>query len=344
MLFRLFLIFPIVFTVCSSVPAASAVGTVRLELVGDPRETAMILQDWARTLDQAGIANVRLRTGAGDIKPRIETQGSAERPLYVVTGRVLSRQELLLPGEKFKRSDLARLKKWLDDLAAQGPPDQRPVKGVFGLTKPQFESVEEDLARPLGFTTKGASRREVVEKIARQLANPLWMDPETARDLQQEKVEEEFNGLSCGTVLACVVRAAGYCLVPQADGAGIKYTVVKARPDLSEVWPVGGPPAKRHAEIPSALYEMHNVNIQNYAAASAVEAVADRLKLPFFYDRKALARYGIDPAKALVTVPQSRSSYSTALRKLLSQAGLKFEIRCDEGGKLFLWITTIKPA
>jgi hypothetical protein len=32
-----------------------------------------------------------------------------------------------------------------------------------------------------------------------------------------------------------------------------------------------------------------------------------------------------------------------ALRKLLFQAGLKFEVRLDEAGKPFLWITTVKP-
>ena len=49
-------------------------------------------------------------------------------------------------------------------------------------------------------------------------------------------------------------------------------------------------------------------------------------------DHNALARHGIDPAKAMVTLPRSRTTYSLALRKLLFQAGLKFELRCDEAG------------
>ena len=37
-------------------------------------------------------------------------------------------------------------------------------------------------------------------------------------------------------------------------------------------------------------------------------------------------------------------SYSQALRRVLSQAKLKYELRVDEADKPFLWITTIKPA
>ena len=45
----------------------------------------------------------------------------------------------------------------------------------------------------------------------------------------------------------------------------------------------------------------------------------------------------------MVTLPRSRTTYSLALKKLLFQAGLKFEVRVDEAGTPFLWISTIKP-
>ena len=45
----------------------------------------------------------------------------------------------------------------------------------------------------------------------------------------------------------------------------------------------------------------------------------------------------------MVSFPQSRTTYSIALRKMLFKAGLKFEVRVDEAGKPFLWVTTLKP-
>ena len=47
--------------------------------------------------------------------------------------------------------------------------------------------------------------------------------------------------------------------------------------------------------------------------------------------------------KKTVSHPQHRTSYSIALRKMLFQAGLKFEVRVDEAGKPFLWVSSVKP-
>jgi hypothetical protein len=61
------------------------------------------------------------------------------------------------------------------------------------------------------------------------------------------------------------------------------------------------------------------------------------------FDHNALARHGIEPDKATVAHPQQRTTYSVALRKMLGKVGLKFEVRVDEAGKPFLWVSTIKP-
>jgi hypothetical protein len=45
----------------------------------------------------------------------------------------------------------------------------------------------------------------------------------------------------------------------------------------------------------------------------------------------------------MVSLPRVRTTYSLALRKLLFKAGMKFEVRCDERGKPFLWVTAVKP-
>ena len=86
------------------------------------------------------------------------------------------------------------------------------------------------------------------------------------------------------------------------------------------------------------------MNVQDAAAASALlVAVGGAFKAPVLIDHYALARHGIDPAKATVTLPRSKTTYSLALRKLLFQAGLKLKLRCDEAGMPFLWVTSVKP-
>jgi hypothetical protein len=135
----------------------------------------------------------------------------------------------------------------------------------------------------------------------------------------------------------------GYCLMPQITGNEIKYSVVKAQSNVKEIWPVGRKPEKPLPEILPDLFEFLNVNVQNVSAATAIEAIGKRLKTPVLYDHIALSKYKIDPAKATVSFARARSNYSMALGKMLFPAGLEFEVRVDEAGTAFLWITTTRP-
>ncbi len=322
---------------------ANAAGTVQLELVGG-RSAAVAFQDWAKALDKGGIPNVRIRSGSGEeLKPGIETAGTPERPVYNITGVVVSREEILLPGGRYRRSEIGRLKAWLDDLAENGLPGQRPAKVAFGLTQAQYNDVRKALSKPVNFSTLGAARSEAVEKIARELAIPLKFADGSLRDVGNDKVEDELTGLTCGTALAALMRPAGYCLVPKMSAGEPELSAVKSRPDLKDIWPVGGRMEKTVQETLPKLMEFLPVNVQNVSAATAAAAIGKRLGTPLIYDRVALARHGIDPAKAMVALPRSQTTYSLALRKLLYQAGLKFEVRVDEAGTPFLWISTIKP-
>ena len=161
---------------------------------------------------------------------------------------------------------------------------------------------------------------------------------------EADKIEEDLSGISCGTALACILRPAGFCLVPRDAGGRTSLAVVKARPEL-EVWPVGWEPQNQATgkRVLPMMSESLNVNIQNFPAIKAIDAIASRVKAPVLMDHNALARHGIEPAKVTVSLPQGRMTYDQALRRLLFQAKMKFEVRADEAGKPFLWITTLKP-
>jgi hypothetical protein len=320
-----------------------AAGQVQLELVGDARNTAMTFQEWGQALNRAGIQNVHIRSATEADKIGIDIQGTPTSPVYVVTGQIVSRDELRLPGQQFKRSDLKRLAAWLNDLAQNGPPDKRPAKGQFGLTEAQLEKVKNDLATPVGFSTKDLSRRDAVERIAKKLSMPVQLEANIARLLNEEKVEDDLSGLSCGTAIACLLRPAGYCLLPQADGNQIKLSILKSSPNQKEIWPVGRPPETSIPALLPGLYEFLNINVQNVSADTVLEAIGKRLKTPVLYDHLSLAKYKIDPAKAMLSFPSARSNYSMALQRMLFPAGLKFEVRQDDAGKPFLWVFTLKP-
>jgi len=322
--------------------AARAAGRVELELVGGGPGTALAFQQWLRAFSGAGIEHVRFRSSRATDQVGVEVRGTEQSPVYVVTGAVVSANELQLPAGRFSRRDLGRLKTWLDDLARHGPGGKPREQSAFGLPAAQFAAVREDLSRPLTFATAGLSRRDVAERIGRGLATPLKLDPGAAEALAADRVAEELTGLSSGTALAYVLRPMGYCLVPRSSGSGVVCTVTRARPEL-DIWPVGWePPGPRNEVLPD-LFEFHNVNVQGVTAEVTIRAIAKRLGVPALVDHNALARHGVEPAKTVVSHPQSRTTYGLALRKLLFQAKLKYEIRVDEAGRPFLWVTTIKP-
>ena len=75
------------------------------------------------------------------------------------------------------------------------------------------------------------------------------------------------------------------------------------------------------------------------ALLDALEAISERLKTPMLFDYNSLARQRIEPEKAKVTLPPKRMFYQEILRQVLYQAKLKSDLRLDEAGKPFLWIS-----
>jgi hypothetical protein len=311
-----------------------------LTVVGESQVAADFHQ-WMAVLARAGVSHVQFRVAGPTDQAGIEVQGSPERPRYRVTGTLSSRGELILPGGRFGRGEAGRIARWLEDLAANGPPERREVKSAFGLTAKQFQQVRDDLAQLVGFSTQGVARSDVVERIGRRLRFPFEIDRRQREALGQEPVAEQLSGLSCGTALACVLRPSGLGLVPRPNSSAASYWIGDAR-DAREIWPIGWPSEKLPHDVLPVLYEFHNVNIQGVTAAKAISAIGQLLKAPMLMDHNAMARYGIDPDKVIVSFPPSRTTYGLILHKVLFKAGLKDELRVDEAGNPLLWVTTVK--
>ena len=218
--------------------SAWAAGIVQLEIVTESRTALTASHTWMRALSRAGIENVRIRQARPADKIGIQVRGTERSPIYAVTGKLTSAGELHVPGARFRQGEAARLARWIDELASQGPVEGRPQRSAFGLTAEQYQQVRSDLAFPVGFSTKGVARRDVLQRIARGLRNPLQFDPRAAEAIGEDPLAEELAGLSSGTAIACVLRPAGYCMVPRASGSRVALAVVRAQSGL-EIWPIG---------------------------------------------------------------------------------------------------------
>ncbi len=326
-----------------AVSRTQAAERVELELITEPGLPVNGAQRWLAALKDVPFNSVRIRSAKPGDQVEVRQRGGDGSRSYQVIGLLSERNTLVLPGGEFRMGDTAGLSGWLAKIREGGETRLNETEGPFGLTPTQLVKVHDALRAPVAFSTEGQPSYDVLKRIAGGLSLSFLADAE-ARQLMAgpETVAEELQGLSAGTALAAVFRPLGLVMTPQkqADGA-IKLGIADVR-RATESWPVGWPSQKSPRETAPQLLEFLNVEIENTPLASALTAIRTRLDLPLLLDHNSLARHQIDPAQTNVSLPAGRTYYQGALDRLLNQAQLKSELRVDEAGKPFLWISTLK--
>jgi hypothetical protein len=340
------LIFRIAFLTVSvsALPAwAQTVPRVELELMTEQGFPPTGSQRWLQALKDVGFSEVRIRQARPGDRVEIRQRGSEDRPSYQVTGLLTAGNTLAVPGGQFQMHDKAGLKAWLDKVREGGEKRLQEKEGAFGLTPTQLVDVHEALSPPVTFSTKGERGFDVLRRVAGGLSLSFLSDPAVRRAMAgDDLIADELQGLSSGTVIAAVLRPLGLVLVPRKESDGeIKLWITDVR-SARESWPVGWPPEKKPLETAPALFNNLNVEIADTPLSEALEAVGGRIELRMLYDHNSLARHRIDPAETKVSMPAGRTYYLRIIDRMVNQAQLKSELRVDEAGTPFMWISTIK--
>jgi hypothetical protein len=335
---------------CSIFLAASTIASlsqaaprVDLEIALQPGFTSTDIGTWNTMLTGAGVDNLRLGGGGNatqkiGIEPFDETNPNAG---YRVFGVITRGNELMLPGGRFTRTDRAGLAKWVGNLKAGGLAKKPGGKQVpFGLKPSQLEDVAKDLGKPADFATTGLPVKSVLLEIGKRTTNPIVAEPTIAAGLgQMETVPGELKGLACGTVMAAVLRREGLSLIPRTTATGsMEYFITRAGAQ-QDVWPVGWPAEKPIPELLPDLFTLRNVQIDDIPASQLLQVVADRVKLPMIFDEQSLLEKKIDASQVKVKIPEQKIGYQGVLDRAMFQANMKHEVRIDDAGRPFLWIT-----
>jgi hypothetical protein len=326
---------------CLFASTAFAAGRIEMDLAGDPK-SSLSHQQWSRLLTQLKVTGLTIRGARPGDAPKIETVGTAAQPVYRVTGLINDRSELIVPGGRFSLSNTSALAAWLKKLSEEGPPGSPRASGApFGLDETTLKHVQAQLKTPVDFATSEMGTSEAVSQIGRKLSMTVTLEPGADAALRAAgKVRDELQGLSAGTALAALARPAGLALAPRKAKQGVELIIRKA--SIGDVWPVGLSVEENRQAVLPALFDSISVEIDENPLPDAVGAVCGRLKIPFLLDHNALAVQGVDFQKAVVSLPEMKLSYSLILRKLLGQVGLIGQLRIDEAGTPFLWITTLR--
>lgn len=335
--------------------AASAAGPpIELELVTEQGLQITAPQQWLQLLAGIGIEQVQIRGSRPGDQPQVSTRGSGKSTSYKVVGVLTARDQLVLPGATFTKGDRAKLKDYFAQLGADGADSVTATRIRFGLTEKELTAVLADLSPPLTFETKGQTPQAIVDRLQTKLSLKPTIDQDAAEQLRTAApMADELTGISAGTAFAITLRSCGLVMHPEKErGQPVTYRVSVASPDTLrqrtrgrpadadlKYWPIGWEPDKSPGEVAPSLFQPRNAEIDGYSLEEALGAIGPLLKVPLLLDRVALKANHIDPAKIQVKLAKTRTTYKRVIDRILSQPHLGSEIRVDEAGMPFLWIT-----
>ncbi len=335
---------PLIFLLVGIASSISAqTRTVELEVYIDQRAPAGTQHQWMETLSNCGADRVSVKVGK--VKPAVEETALSSGSKRIVIKAMIERNRLQVSGSAFAITDKSGIQAFIKRLRDDGAETGLAEKKAFGLTSPQLVELHEKLSAPINFPTKGISAREGLVKVSNLLNVNFQLDNVAAEALDSdETVYEDLIGLSSGTAIAMMVRPLGLVFQPEREqGKSMTFNLVDAQ-DAKEHWPIGWPPQGLPVNVCPPLFEKTDLEIRRFPLKATLDAMEKRTKVPFIYDRNAISKAGIELDQVKVELIQDKITYMSAVSKLLGQSkpGLKQELRVDENGKPFLWITTLR--
>lgn len=316
-----------------------AADRLEIEVATVPGLSPTAPQQWAQLLGKLDFSRIRLRSiRSGDV-PNLAANDTPTGVHYRLLALLDRQNRLLLPGATFKRSDLQKLRSYLERLQAEGLENFGVERGRFDLTAGQLQTVLDDLSQIVPLSTSGQSASDILMQVAKQLHIPLVIDAQAQRILAHGRaVNMELQNKASGTALALLLREEGLAMTPEKLGKQYQLRVAPIRSNRQS-WPVGwkssSPPRRLHPK----LYKMMTIEIEGYTLSEALEALQPRLEVPYRLDRWILKQKLIDPHSIQVSLPRGKTYLKRAVDRLLSQARLASELRVDEKGHTFFWVT-----
>lgn len=314
---------------------------IELQVVSRAGGELGVEHELMQMLSEVGADRVSTKSTTGNARTDVietETRGST----HVLIVGILDGRTLKLPGGRYSLRDADRIKEYIQKMRDDGAEIALGEKQAFGLTSPQLVEVFDSLSGTVLAETKGQPSDRIIQELVTGLRFELSITPQARRQIDATPIFEEYQGLSAGTALAGILRPLGLVLSPfREQGKKVQFRIA-ASSEVDEHWPVGWPIEEAPVRAEPKLFErLDNVDIQNFSLQDTFDAIQQRVGVPFLYDQNGIARAGVELDKVNVTLVRDRMKYMLVLEKVASQSKPKMsvEIRKDENGKSFVWVS-----
>jgi hypothetical protein len=319
---------------------------VSVELMMGDNAGALQAQDWSRVFEQLKVP-VRIRRGLPGDKQGVSEQIVGTLRFVKAIGTLERSGEISFGRRRYSRADAEKLGEWLRELQAYGAQGSPKGQPLWGLSDTQFSELYEALAEPVENEIEGLSLTGAIALMRLPQRYPLrfssaarqWL--ETEKSLP-EKVRQQFKEFAKGTALAIVLNNFGLGFRPERTPQGGIELVAEPLGESGEFWRAGWEPKDTRPQTAPRLFELVPVELEDVPLVDVLDAISARTGLPIRYDDYRIARYEIDLQYLKVSYPSRRTSWSIVLRGLTNPAKLSHELRIDERGEPFIWISTLK--
>lgn len=340
---------------------------IRLEIFCDGKLAPMAAQQWGEALNKrdANFQGVQIRGSGSQEELDVVNLGGKS---WTARGMLDRNDKVQLPGGRtFTVGQTRQMYPYLEELidaqlarqevekvAAQAGMPVPAERLPFGLNALAYEDMFAALEKPVGFQTLNMRRTAFLSRVLKALGHRVELDAECrktlaavpAPDEEEDLITEELSTLSRGTALTYALRYVGMCLVPGVEtdkpDAKLVFRVVPAKNNPPEIFPVGHDLQTPLVESFPVMLDVFVANVNGAAVSDVLAAVSGRIAAPILYDYNNMARFGIETSQVTVKFKPKRVSYNELLDAILDQADLQKEVRVDEAGNVFLWVTPVK--
>ena len=319
---------------------------IELRIVVGPQSGVGAQQEWLRALEKVGAEILRIEN-SNSAQVSFEERGSGPTKTLSIVA-IVKRGKLYLPGGNFSKGQTQAIREHLDKLRADGGEVTSAEKVAFGLTTKQLVAVHEKLGIGVSDSTKDKTTVAAARSITKNSGYTINATPAAKKVIanSEQTVGVELKGFSRGTALAYTLRKMGLVFIPKREtGKPVELIVDTTHPDRKN-WPVGWPVSENIQKAAPKLFAKFQIEgqIHQTPLLGVLGAVESELGIPFFYDHAKISSKGIDLAAVKVSFAKNpNSAYNSLFLAALRECkpALKPELRIDEAGKRFFWITPV---
>ena len=317
-----------------------------VEIVAGKEGVGYHAQMWRPVFEQMGVT-VQIRSGNINDKPEIKEDNVGGFRRVTVIGQLDRQGRIILPDKVFTRDQSANLAKYFQDLKSFGGQGNPAGKPLWGLSAEQFGEFYKAFSEKIAKTAKDQTLAKAIEDLDIPAKYPIRFTKEAENWLAAEfpgrpVFRQSLEGFSRGTAFAILLNDYGLGFRPVRTPAGQIEIGIEPLKKTTQVWPVGWQLKDSRQETAPALFTLVPIDLEDVPLMDVLNAVSIKSKIPVRYDHYRIEAHDLDLSKMIVNYPPRQTSFSLLLRGVTNQNLLEYDLKIDELGQPFIWISTLK--